>query len=333
MMAARLTYIRIIATLLLAVACRGVSWAQSDPQFTQYYNIPAFYNAGAIGTTDLLRINAGGRLQWMGIDGAPRSFVATADMPWQFGKRRVAAGLVAMQENIGLYNTMSLGLKLAYQFKLWGGRLSTGVGVGFIDQGFKGSQVVLPDEDDYHQGTDDAIPTTDIRGNSLDMSLGLYYTHKYFWLGVSVNHLNDPTVTMDSQSGASGIQADNNFTFTMGRVAYFMAGGNIKVKNTLLEVIPSLMVKTGGRTTMVDITGRLMYNNFLSAGMGYRYDDSVYFLLGAHFKSFTLGYSYDYPTGAISKASSGSHELTLGYSMKLDFSEKNRNKHKSIRIM
>lgn len=35
----------------------------------------------------------------------------------------------------------------------------------------------------------------------------------------------------------------------------------------------------------------------------------------------------------IVKASSGSHEVFLGYSLKLDLSDKNKNKHKSIRIM
>jgi hypothetical protein len=55
--------------------------------------------------------------------------------------------------------------------------------------------------------------------------------------------------------------------------------------------------------------------------------------LAAEIKNFYLGYSYDYATSAIHKASSGSHELFLGYSLKLNLSEKNRNRHKSIRIM
>ena len=70
-----------------------------------------------------------------------------------------------------------------------------------------------------------------------------------------------------------------------------------------------------------------------TVGVGYRYDDSVYLILQAEIKNFFVGYSYDYATSAIMKASSGSHEVFLGYSMKLDLSDKNKNKHKSIRIM
>ncbi|MDE5921184.1 MAG: type IX secretion system membrane protein PorP/SprF, partial [Paramuribaculum sp.] len=48
---------------------------------------------------------------------------------------------------------------------------------------------------------------------------------------------------------------------------------------------------------------------------------------------FFLGYAYDYPTGKISRASSGSHEIFAGYAMKLDLGDKNRHKQKSIRFM
>ena len=56
-------------------------------------------------------------------------------------------------------------------------------------------------------------------------------------------------------------------------------------------------------------------------------------MVGAEFKNITVGYSYDYPISNMSKASSGSHEVFLGYKVKLDLREKNKNKHISIRIM
>ncbi len=68
-------------------------------------------------------------------------------------------------------------------------------------------------------------------------------------------------------------------------------------------------------------------------GLGYRHDDALVAILAAEYKGFYIGYSYDYPVSAISKASSGSHEIIAGYSLRLNLSEKNKNKHKSIRIM
>ncbi len=323
--------VRNIILLALLAAFPVAVNAQADAQFTQYYEVPAYYNAGAIGMNDYIRLRGGSRLQWVGIPKAPLTFVAAADMPLKLFGKRLGIGLVMQQESMGLYKNLNLGAQVAYKIKLLGGTLSAGVQIGFVDESFKGSEVFLPDGDDYHEGTDNAIPTTDIRGNAFDIGAGVYYTHKYFWAGVSATHLTSPTITMNAESGEGG--EEKNYEFQMGRALYFMAGSNIPLKNTLFEIMPSVMVKSDLTFTTAEITGRVRYNKFLTGGIGYRYNDAVMVTLGAEYKNFFLGYSYDYPTSAISKASSGSHEILVGYSLKLDLSEKNKNKHKSIRIM
>lgn len=305
--------------------------AQVDAQFSQYFEVPAYYNAGAIGMSDYIRIRGGSRLQWVGIPKAPKTFLAAADMPLKLFGKRFGVGLVMQQESMGLYKNMSLGAQMGYKIKLLGGTLSLGLQLGFIDEGFKGTDVFLPDDDDYHEGNDDAIPTTDIHGTAFDLGLGAFYSHKYFWAGASVTHLTSPTITMNAESGEGG--EEKNYEFQVGRILYFMAGSNIPLKNTLFEIMPSVMVKSDLTFTTAEITGRVRYNKFLSAGLGYRYNDAVTIMVGAEYKNFFLGYSYDYHTSEISKASSGSHEIFAGYSLKLDLSEKNKNKHKSIRIM
>ncbi|MDE6403516.1 MAG: type IX secretion system membrane protein PorP/SprF, partial [Muribaculaceae bacterium] len=96
-----LRHLLVAVTLLLPVL---KAMAQSDAQLTQYYEVPAYYNAGAIGTTDLLRIRGGMRMQWVGIHNAPRTFVATADMPLKILGKRFAVGLVTSQGSMGLYS-------------------------------------------------------------------------------------------------------------------------------------------------------------------------------------------------------------------------------------
>ena len=324
-------YIFVIISFFVLVILPERVYSQVDAQFTQYYAVPTYYNAAATGETDFVRMRGGSRLQWMGIDNAPRTFVLTADMPFKFIGKRFGVGLNMQQESLGLYKNMDLGLQLSYKHKLFGGVLSAGLQVGIINETFKGSEVYLPDDDDYHESTDDAIPTQDLSGTSLDLGVGVYYTHKLFWAGVSCQHVNSPTITFNSESGEG--TNEKNYEFQAGRILYFMAGSNIPVKNTLFEVIPSVMVKSDFTFTTAEITGRVRYRKFLSMGLGYRYDDAISVVIGAEIKNFYLGYSYDYPTSAISKASSGSHEIFAGYSLKLDLSDKNRNKHKSIRIM
>lgn len=302
--------------------------AQVDAQFTQYFEVPNYYNPSAIGNNDYLRIRAGTRLQWIGIPKAPKTFLITGDMPLKLFNKRFGLGLVLQQESMGLYKNMSAGVQAGYKLKLWKGQLTIGVQLGLIDESFKGSEVVLPDDDDYHQGSDDAIPTTDIRGTAFDIAAGVFYTHRWFWAGISATHLTSPTITMSTDGSEA-----KNYEFKAGRVLYFMGGSNIPIKNTLFEIQPSVLVKSDFTFTQAEITGRVRYNKFLTAGVGYRLNDAISAMLSAEFKGFFLGYSYDYPLSAISKASSGSHEIFAGYSLKLDFSEKNKNKHKSIRIM
>ncbi len=317
-----------------------VAAAQTDAQLTQYFAMPTYYNPAAVGDTDYIRLRGAARMQWVGIDNAPRSYIFTGDMPFKLLNKKFGVGLLVQQESLGLYRNLTAGAQFGFKFRLLKGVMTGGIQVGLLNEQFKGSQVFIPDDDDYHQGTDEAIPMTDVSGNALDLGIGLHYTHRLFWAGVSLTHANSPTVTFTTEGGASGSgstggdgETAKNYEFQAPRTLYFMGGSNIAIKNTLFEVIPTFLVKSDFTFTGFDVTCRLRYNKFLSAGIGYRYKDAVSAMLGAEIKGFFLGYSYDYPTSEIAKASSGSHEIVAGYRLKLDFSEKNRNKHKSIRIM
>ncbi len=319
--------------------------AQSDAMFTQYYEVPTFYNPGAIGTSDYMRFRALSRMQWIGIKHAPTTFAITGDAPLKLFNKRFGVGLVLQQETEGLYKNMSFGVQLGYKFKLLKGEFSAALQIGMVDESFDGSKIHIPDDDDYHESADEGLPTSNVRGNALDLGIGVHYTHKYFWAGLSCTHVNSPTITFDSDSGGSSTSGgesgdgdsssgnSKNYEFQVHRALYFMGGSNIPIKNTLFEVIPSVMVASDFTFTTFEATARVRWKKFLSGGVGYRYEDALSVMLSAEYKGFFLGYSYDYPLSAISRASSGSHEIMAGYSLKLDFSEKNKNRHKSIRIM
>ncbi len=325
-------YIIAVAVFVVSALCfHEEACAQNDVQFTQYWAVPTYYNPAATGDIDFVRIRGGARMQWVGIDNAPRSFLAAADMPVKIGKKRIGVGVNMSQESLGLFSNMLVNAQGSYKMKFLKGVLSIGIQAGYYNTKFKGSEVYIPEGDDFHQPVDEAIPTRDVTGNSFDLSAGLWYTHKYFTLGISGLHLLEPTVRLDSE-GAETAEVSQYETI-LKRSLYFTASGNIGLKNTLFELQPSMMVKTDFDNFAAELTMRAMYNKFLSFGIGYRYKDAVSAMIAAEFKNFFIGYSYDYPTSAISKASSGSHEVIVGYRVKLDFSGKNKNKHRSIRIM
>lgn len=304
---------------------------QVDAQLSQYWAIPTYYNAGASGSSDYLRINGGARLQWLGIENAPQSFLGQVDMPLNLFGKRIGVGAGLQSETMGLFSNLNINAQFSYKIKLLKGELSIGAQVGYFEQKFKGSEVEVPDDDDYHDSSDQAIPTQDLKGGTVDVSAGIFYTHKYFWVGVSGLHLLQPTVKMGLEGSES--TASQEYETVVPRTLYFMGGSNIPLKNTLFELQPSLMVKTDFSIFSAEITARARYNKFLSFGVGYRWKEAVMIMAGAEYKNFFVGYAYDYPLSAIARASSGSHELLVGYKMKIDLSGKNKNKHRSIRIM
>ena len=325
---------RLISILLIMTVVVAAHAEMTDPALTQYFQAPSLFNPAAAGSTDLMRIRVGSRMQWIGIEGAPRDFMATADVPFKFLNRRWGAGAAMVQENIGLYQTLNLGVQLSARQKIGKGYLSIGIQAAYLNQQFKGSKVVIPDDDDYHESTDEAIPTMDVTGLGFDLGAGLTYTHRLFTVGVACTHILSPEVKLrrEGTQGSSG-SGDEEWLFRFDRTLYFTAESNIPIKNTLFEVLPSLLVRSDFASFQVDVTARVRWKKFLTAGVGYRTQDAVSILLQGEFKGFTLGYSYDYSLSPIMRASSGSHEVWLGYSMKLNFGEKNRNKHKSIRLM
>lgn len=336
---------RVVRYILMFVVVLAVSVpraaAQTDPLLSQHYAVPTLYNPAMAGSTDLLRIRAGSRLQWLGVDNAPKSFLGAADMPLNLFGKRFGVGAVLVQESMGLYSNLALGAQLNYKFRKFGGEFSIGMQLGMYDMGFKGSEVILPDDDDFHEGADDGLPTSDVHGTAFDMGVGVAYTHKYFSAGVGCTHIMSPTVSLTADAGGGmsragdvgEVSGEQLFEYQARRTLYFQAEGNIPIKNTLFDILPAVLVASDFTNTSAVVNARARYRKFLSFGVGYRWGDAVIATLSAEFKNFFIGYSFDYSTGAIAKASSGSHELFVGYSLRIDMGAKNKNKHKSIRIM
>ncbi|MDE7388858.1 MAG: PorP/SprF family type IX secretion system membrane protein, partial [Muribaculaceae bacterium] len=205
-----------IIILLLTLAGASVASAQTDPVLTQYFQAPTFFNPAAIGSEDYVRIRLGSRMQWVGVDGAPSDFIIAADSPFKISGKRFGAGVVMNQESIGLYSTMDFSGQVGFTFPLnrkkpkWGA-LTVALQVGYMNQKFKGSEVYIPDDDDYHESSDDAIPQSDVTGDALDLGVGLWYTHPRFSAGLSCTRVTSPTVKLRTDregGGASGGAAE-----------------------------------------------------------------------------------------------------------------------------
>ena len=309
--------------MVVAVVAVLSAWAQPDAAFSHFWVGPGYYNPAAAGELNAIRLTLGSRMQWVDIKGAPMTFYLTADMPYKFMGQRFGAGVKAEFERMGLYTNTRIGAQVAWKRRFGKNTLSVGVQPGVFSQIFKGSDAVKPDE-----GNDEAIPNQDVSGTAFDANVGVFFSTPRYWAGVAVTHVTAPTINLKSSR-----ESHEYFEFKLNQGYYFMGGGNIPINNTLFEIQPSAMFAAYQKAWTAQIATMVRYNRMLNIGVGYRWKDAATAFIGVNLKDAYIGYAYDYPVSAISKATYGSHEVFITYNVKLENREKNKNKQKSVRLM
>jgi len=308
---------RITTILVLFVSFFQAAKAQMDVQFSDYTSFKSYYNPAVSGTEGKLNVVAAYSMQMLGYDDAPGTMYIGGDLPVYFLSPRHGAGISLLSDVIGMFTTTRISIQYAYNFKLGPkGRLAVGANIGMITEKLDGSKVEL------EESTDPAFPSSAVNGNHLDFNFGVYYTMPKIWAGLSVMHALGPTLT-------AGEKYEVNFPQSF----YFMAGGNIQLKNTLFTLQPSCMLMTDLQSWREDVQCKVVYeyeNRRFYGGLGYSPGISTTFLLGGDFHGISLGYSYQMYTSGIGMVN-GSHEIVLGYKTELDLWKKGRNKHKSVR--
>ena len=316
-----------LAAMTMTVVVALAAQAQADAAFSHAWVGPNYYNPAAVGEHNAIHMALGSRMQWVDFRHAPMNFYATVDMPYKLMGQRLGAGVKAEFERIGLYTNTRIGAQLAWKRKFGKNMmLSVGVQPGVYSQTFRGKEVITTKEQE--EVPDEAIVKSDVSGTAFDASAGVFFSHPRFWVGFSVTHLTDPSIELKVSR-----EALDFYEFKASRSYYFQGGGNIPINNTLFEVQPSAMFAMTQNMWTAQVATMLRYNRMFNIGAGYRYKDAVTAFIGVNLKDAYIGYAYDYPVSAISKATFGSHEVFVTYNVKLDNREKNKNKQKSVRLM
>ena len=171
--------------LLLVLLCVALCVrAQFDTQYGQYMFLQPSYNPASVGEGDLMRVYGSHRMDFVGIKDAPMTTIFSFSSPFVIGNTSHGAGVRFMNDRFGLYTNQSLYLEYAYKLRLGKGVLSIGVDLGFLNLSFASDSVDYADgQDDYHQGTDIAVPDgaggSSEKGASamgFDMGVGVYYS-------------------------------------------------------------------------------------------------------------------------------------------------------------
>lgn len=308
----------LIIIAVLSASVQGVR-AQWDVQFTDFTTLRSYYNPAVSGTDGLLDVSIAYSLQMAGYDGAPKTMYAGAHMPIYFFGPRHGAGVSLFSDEIGIFKSSKLSAQYSFNMKLGEkGRIAVGVQGGMLNEKIEPGNMILAD------ANDPAFPTSTAEGKRFDFAAGLYYYSPKIWAGLSSMHLTAPTIEMSEK-----------YEISLARTYYFMAGGNIKLKNTLLSLQPAVMVQTDFQSWREDIQCKAFYEydaRTFFAGVGYSPGISVTAMIGGNFHGVQLGYSYQMYTQGVG-AIHGTHELVLNYKTDLDLFKKGKNLHKSARFL
>ncbi len=315
---------RILVFLWLTLLNIGFAYSQFDAQFSQYMFHTSSFNPAAVGEGDLIQITGQHRLQWLGMPNAGQTTVFSINSPLKVGKLKQGIGLIFLNDKVGQFTDQEAHIQYAYKKLLGNGVLSIGADLGFLSLGFNGGDSIhkIPIGDYYDFTTDPEIPKTNVAGISFDMNIGVYYSTKTFYTGLSYKHLNNPTVLWGDFS-----------QFKPRSTLFFTGGYHIALANPKYEFIPSTLIKTDFASWQIDLSSRLEYDNRYWGGISYRYQDAIIFLAGVNIAGgLSIGYSFDLPTSQVISVSSGSHEFLVTYCFEYIFGQRG-SKFKSIRIL
>jgi type IX secretion system PorP/SprF family membrane protein len=308
---------KIFTTLTVALAAiTSVSFAQQDPQFTQFMHSKLIYNPGYAGTSEAICANVLYRQQWVNFPGAPKTGLFSFDMP--IGQLPIAIGLNVMSDQIGYSKTLFARLALAYNRHIGAGVLGIGIDGGVLQQQFNGTWITPDGTDKYDPSipayTSGTIPQTNAGLNKLsyDVGFGAYYSiANKMYVGISSTHL-----------AAQDIKAAGDVKYSLARHYYIVGGYTFNFgEGGKHGINPNIKVKTDAASTQLDVNLTYIYNQSFWVGVSYRMQDAIAPMLGYKFtkggaKGLKIGYSYDVTTSKIKGYSAGTHEVMLGYCFK-----------------
>ncbi|MBK9338588.1 MAG: type IX secretion system membrane protein PorP/SprF [Lewinellaceae bacterium] len=300
-----------IALLFLIMAAAAASGlAQQEHQYTQFMFNKLPINPAYAGARGVPSVTAIYRNQWMGFDGAPKSFLASFNSP--FLTPRVGVGVTLSHLQIGFNRDFAGSLAYSYdvvadeKVSLRAGLMGS---IRSLSIDFSKAMADNPVDDSLESGR-----TSSIYAN---VGAGLYFTYdERFYAGFSVPRI---------YSNSIGINENLPIDFETAKESphfYGMAGAIIPLGDDL-NLMPALLTKFVKNAPFdVDVNLNLEINQKVVAGLSYRAGgksagESIDLLLfwQAH-PQFGVGMAYDFSLSDIKDYTAGSIELLFQADLK-----------------
>ena len=281
-------------------------YSQQDPQYTQYMYNTMSVNPAYAGSRGHTTINALGRTQWVGFDGAPDTQTLSYDTP--LGYSGLGLGINLVNDKLGPSHETYLDGNMSYTIRT-GEEGNLAFGLKF------GGRLLNIDWSRGRQLHDNDASTQDNINNKFlpTLGAGIYYHEPDWYLGLSV-----PNFLRTEHYDASTSQSSNEVS--LEKMHFFLIGGLVFDLSEDIKFKPAFLFKgVAGAPVSLDVSANFLFNEKFRAGLSWRWDDSIAVLLGFQVsEGLQIGYAYDLTTSNYANYNSGTHEVMLRYEILRD---------------
>ena len=290
----------LIFIIVLFTSLTGL--AQQDVLYSQFMFNKLTVNPGYAGSREVLSADVSYRNQWLGIDGAPKTFSFSMHAPLR--DNHVALGGYIYSDQIGPEVNQGALLTYAYRISLPKGKLSFGLQGGVKYMNIDWAMIKVEDPDLTFQG--------DLKNKIIpDANFGIYYYTNHWFAGISSKQL------LQNEYGLVTVDGKQIYSKLL-RHYYGIGGVAVPVSDRVIFK-PSVLVKyVKDAPWQMDLNASMLLNDLLCLGMTYRTNGDLVFLTEIIFGGkYRLGYSYDVNVKDRIHYNSGSHEIRLGIDLDL----------------
>ena len=305
------------AVVILALVFSGaVASAQQLPLYSQYLYNKYLINPAVAGSNGYSSFNLTAREQWVGYNGAPRTFSFSGET--RILKRgyilkqasrsrnvyrpktdgRVGLGGYVFSDRNGL--VQRTGFQISYAYHMWvESNTQLSMGLAFTGYHFRINEKEINFEDPNEPWLNNELR----RGIFVpDASFGIYILNPKYNAGFSTEQLFGAAAKL----GSPGYE-----NFTMDRHYYLFGTYNVAAGGKS-ELEPSVLLRMSEQIKpLADIGLTYSYSQKFWAGLSYRTSKAIIANFGISYTNIFVGYAFDFTLQEIQRVTYGTHELTI----------------------
>lgn len=282
-----------ILFVLVATVTATILSAQDRSAFYTNNLINFTRNAAYTGTEENTNIFFDSKLMGGKVDGRFQNI--------QFGMHSMIAdnnalGLKLLADNVGPLRNINAELNFAKNFKLSEEHfLALGTNVGFMQTAINTSAL-----SSFVDMSDPTISNGYFNQYRFTAGFGAHYMYKKI---IDAGFSMPMLVTGNAAVNPTSIV----------NVSYTYQKGGANAEGEKWKFIPGLVYYNITEKSMLDVSVKCSWNDFISVGAGYRTNGSLLTSLMLNTKSFTIGYAFNYSTGQVNNLYMGTNEILLSF--------------------